>query len=161
MIAEYLILYINIALKVNFNWLEEKQLLFFAHESSCHYLWSVLGHIKTWNLHIKAIFVSDICICSLLFSATIYMNEDTYTRRVESSWCFSFFFFYMKRPSHGLNFVTEDNRDDIYIHAPIVLQNRHVQSFLLILKHILCTKVFNFSWYRCFVWIILSDKYSK
>ena len=37
--------------------------------------------------------------------------------------------FYMKRPSHVLNCVSGDSSDDIYIHAPIVLQNRHVQSF--------------------------------
>ena len=83
----FLIHYSDIALKVNFNWLEEKQLLFLAHESSCHYLWSVLGHIKTWNFHIKAIFVSDIFICILSFSATIYTNGDTHWRRVESVWC--------------------------------------------------------------------------
>ena len=125
--------YSNIALKVNFNWLEEKQLLFLAHESSCHYLWSVLGHIKTWNFHIKAIFVSDIFICILSFSATIYTNGDTHWKRVESVWCF---LFYMKRPSHVLNYVTGDSSDDIYIHVPIVLQNRHVQSFLQLFKHI-------------------------
>ena len=83
----FLIHYSDIALKVSFNWLEEKQLLFLAHESSCHYLWSVLGHIKTWNFHIKAIFVSDISICTLSFSATIYTNGDTHWRRVESVWC--------------------------------------------------------------------------
>ena len=122
----FLIHYSDIALKVNFNWLEEKQLLFLAHESSCHYLWSVLGHIKTWNFHIKAIFVSDIFICILSFSATIYTNGDTHWRRVESVWCC---LFYMKRPSHVLNCVTWDSSDDIYIHVPIVLQNRHVLSF--------------------------------
>ena len=42
---------------------------------------------KTWNFHIKAIFVSDIFICILSFSATIYTNGDTHWRRVESVWC--------------------------------------------------------------------------
>ena len=100
----------------------------------------------TWSYkNMELAHKSYFCIWYLyLFSLFLCNNiyENTYTRRVESGWCF--LFFYMKRPSHGLNCVTEDSRDDIYIHAPIVLQNRHVQSFLLLLKHILCTEGFNF-----------------
>ena len=59
----------------------------------------------------------------------------------------------MKRPSHSLNCVTGDSCDDIYIHVPIVLYNRHVHSFftgsktdtLLKNKFILISDMFDLS----------------